>query len=278
MQINQNVQDIFAKANMLRETLKSQEVEKEKPQENKEKIETPVGMYVGVTGIKIKENGTITKDHYLDKLSVDESAYRNLQLTEEEVKAVSYSLKRQSSGINSVVPMRCNGDSCPFKNNCPYFAIGKAPIGKACLPETQLIHYWTEQYIDEFNVNPSNITEVHMVSELAEFNVYEMRITKHLAENHPILLQDVVVGIDANGNVIENQEISRAFELKDRIKKNRMKVLEALMATRKEKLKLVSEVVGGNSTSAKMHDLKQKMEELARQIKGTKIIDAEIVG
>jgi hypothetical protein len=154
-------------------------------------------------------------------------------------------------------------------------AIGKPPLAKPCLVESQLIHYWTEQYIDEFNVDPSNITELHMVSELAEFNIYEMRVTKYLAENHPTLLQDVVVGVDASGNVIENQDISKAFELKDRIKKNRMKVLEALMATRKEKMKVVSEVVGGGNTMTKLSELKSKISELSSQMKTMKAVDAD---
>ena len=59
------------------------------------------------------------------------------------------------------------------------------------------------------------------------------------------------MGIDNTGTVIENQEISKAFDLKDRIKRNRMKVLESLMATRKEKMKVISEVVGGSSSSQK---------------------------
>lgn len=160
-------------------------------------------------------------------------------------------------------------------HNCPYMAIGKPPLMKPCLVESQLIHYWTEQYIDEFNVDPANITELHMVSELAEFNVYEMRVTKYLAENHPTLLQDIVVGVDANGNVIENQDVSKAFELKDRIKKNRMKVLEALMATRKERLKVVSEVIGGGNTMTKLSELKAKMAELSSQVKTMKAVDAD---
>ncbi len=276
MEMNKNVKDIFAKANAIRERAKL-----DIPKENTRIIETvPVqdnspARYVGITGIQIREDGTITKASYLKNLEIDTTLYQNMNFTEEEVKALTYSMKRQSSGINSAVPIRCTGDTCPFKVSCPYMAIGKPPLMKPCLVESQLIHYWTEQYIDEFNVDPANITELHMVSELAEFNVYEMRVTKYLAENHPTLLQDIVVGVDANGNVIENQDVSKAFELKDRIKKNRMKVLEALMATRKERLKVVSEVIGGGNTMTKLSELKAKMAELSSQVRTMKVVDAD---
>lgn len=276
MEMNKSVKDIFAKANAIREKAKLEEPKKIVVEQLEMPAQTnAVARHVGVTGIHIRNDGTITKNDYLKKLELDPSMYSNMNFTEEEVMALTYAIKRQSSGINSAVPIRCSGDMCPFKASCAYMAIGKPPLAKPCLVESQLIHYWTEQYIDEFNVDPSNITELHMVSELAEFNIYEMRVTKYLAENHPTLLQDVVVGVDASGNVIENQDISKAFELKDRIKKNRMKVLEALMATRKEKMKVVSEVVGGGNTMTKLSELKSKISELSSQMKTMKAVDAD---
>ncbi len=159
--------------------------------------------------------------------------------------------------------------------NCPYHQIGKAPVGQGCLLEAQLIHYWTEQYLNEFDVDPASVTEMHMVSELAEFNIYEMRITKYLAEHHPTLMQDVVTGIDANGNVFQNQEISRAFDLKERIKKNRMKVLESLMATRKDKVKIIAAISDKDNSMSRLADLKTKIDDLASKMKQSKIIDGE---
>lgn len=281
MELNKNVQEIFAKANAIREQAKTEIVAKNKPvaaveqstpMPSQNKIPT---VYVGLSGILIKEDGTITKDGYLRRLQVDNELYANMKFTEEEIKQVAYAMKRQSSGINSAVPLKCTGDLCAFKNSCPYMAIGKPPLAKPCLVEAQLIHYWTEQYLEEFNVDPHNITEMHMVSELAEFNIYEMRVTKYLAENHPTLMQDFMVGVDPNGNVISNQDISRAYELKDRIKKSRMKVLDALMATRKEKLKIISTISGSSDSTSKLSDLKNKIMDLSKQVGKMQATDAE---
>ncbi len=276
LEYNDKVKDIFSQAKALRDRIPESKkipiVKEELP-----KQENLPARYQGLSGIKIREDGTITKTNYLDLLNVDEDKYGHLTFSEAEIKQISNQMKRLTTGINAAVPIRCTGDQCAFKNSCPYFQIGKPPLGQSCLVEAQLIHYWTEQYLEEFNVDPNHITEMHLVSELAEFNIYEMRITKYLAENHQTLLQDVMTGVDPNGNIIQNQEISRAFDLKERIKKNRMKVLEALMATRKEKLKVIATVSEKTSSSSKMADLKSKIFELSKQVEKMKVVDGEVI-
>ena len=88
-------------------------------------------------------------------------------------------------------------------------------------------------------------------------------------------MQDFMVGVDPNGNVISNQDISRAYELKDRIKKSRMKVLDALMATRKEKLKIISTISGSSDSTSKLSDLKNKIMDLSKQVGKMQATDAE---
>ena len=144
--------------------------------------------------------------------------------------------------------------------------IANGIITHNCLVESQLIEYWMAQYFEEFDVNPQRITEVHLISELAELDIYEMRVTKYLAENHQALLQEVMTGVDPAGNVISNLEVSRAFDLKERLKKQRMKVLEALMATRKEKIKAIVGVTTGTDTASRISELKEKLEKLNRDV------------
>lgn len=147
-----------------------------------------------------------------------------------------------------------------------------------CLIEKQLIEYWTKEYMEEFNVDINNTTEVLMVSELAEFNIYEKRITQHLSEKHQDLLQDFCMGFDANGNEIVNKDISKAWELKEKIKTKRMKVLEALMATRKERVKIKIEEKSGNSASEQIGSLRKKIDEMQRTISQIRTVDADIAG
>lgn len=233
--------------------------------------------FVTLTGIEVSPTGEISKTKYFDMISVDSSKYNDITFSPEEAKSISMSLRRMSTGINAAIPMNCTGNQCPFARTCPYVEINKAPLGRPCLVESQLVEYWTKQFIEEFEVDLANITELHLVSELAEFNIYEKRITQYLADRHPTLMQDVISGVDPAGNIIENQEISRAFDLKERIKRNRMKVLESLMATRKERVKLKLETNQGNSTAEKMSDLKRKLQSVQEDIAKMQPIEGKIV-
>lgn len=151
-------------------------------------------------------------------------------------------------------------------HNCPYYAVGKAPVGQPCIVETQLVHYWTQKYLEEFEVSHARLTEIHLVGELAEFDIYEMRATKLLAEKYPTMMQEIFIGFDSDGNAISNEDISRVFELKERIKKSRLKILETLMATRKERAKAVINAVAAESST--LSALKDKIESISRDIGG----------
>lgn len=149
-------------------------------------------------------------------------------------------------------------------HNCPYYQERKAPVGLPCLVETNLVHYYTSLYIEEFDVDPTRVTEMHLVGELAELDIYEIRATKIIAEKHPTMLQDTVMGFDGDGNPIINEDISKVFDLKERLKKSRMKILETLMATRKERAKATIPVLNQETTSA---SLKTKLDMILRTIK-----------
>lgn len=253
------------------EELKELEVklaEEEKPKE--------IVPYVTFSGIRMTEDGQLTKGNFLKKLDLDPEQYQDVKLTPQQAKKVERSLKSMSAGISSVVPMTCTGPQCGFKNTCPLFQAGAAPVARACPIEAQLLQYWIEQYITEFDVDFNSPTEVRMVSEIAEFDVYEMRVTKYLAENHQNLLQDVTI-YNMDGSTSVNTEISKAFDLKERIKRNRMKVLDALVATRKDKVKIVSETIKGNSTAERINELKAKIDSITGDIKKIDYVDVEVV-
>lgn len=155
--------------------------------------------------------------------------------------------------------------------------ISNGIITHNCLPEKQLILFWTEQYMDEFSVEMSNFTEVHLVGELVEYNIMEMRATKHLAEKYPTMLQEVTTNVTQMGDEIVNEEIARVFELKERIKKGRMKVLEALSATRKEKAKLNIDKGNNSSTADQLADIRKKLEQYKNDVDSLDPIDAEVI-
>ena len=149
-----------------------------------------------------------------------------------------------------------------------------------CLVEVNLLHFYTTQYLNEFDVDPSRITEMHLVGELAELDIYEMRSTKLIAEKYPTMISDVVMGFDSEGTPLINEDISKVFDLKERLKKSRMKILETLMATRKERVKSaiaaagVGEVRTISSLYDKLESIKVSMSSMKESRSGD-IIDGE---
>lgn len=156
-------------------------------------------------------------------------------------------------------------------HNCPYFLEGVAPVNLSCLVELQLIEYWMEKYQAEFNVEDNSITDMHMIARLCEYDIYDMRVTRYLAETDPTLLTDFISSYDENNNPISNKAASAAFEVKERIDKLRSKTLKELMATREAKAKFESTVSNNVNSVLNMATMKQRLEEVIRA--NTKVVN-----
>lgn len=160
-------------------------------------------------------------------------------------------------------------------HNCPLVAENKAPIGKDCLIEVNLIKYWMSKYVQEFNVDPNSLTDLHMVAKLCEYDILEMRASKYLKSSDTTLLTDFITAYDEQGNPISNKTISPAFELKERIDRMRSKTLKELVATREAKLKII-DTQNKVKSSNTLADLKEQLDTLIKNRPSTRdIIDIE---
>lgn len=148
-------------------------------------------------------------------------------------------------------------------HNCPYYAEGVAPVNLPCLVERDLISYWMEKYINQFNVEEESLTDMHMISRLCEYDIYDMRLSRYLAEHDQTLLADFITSFDEDGKPITNKTVSAAFEIKERIDKSRSKTLKELAATReaKQKIAVAEQVSSGLDLSA----LKDMLAEIHRK-------------
>ena len=75
-----------------------------------------------------------------------------------------------------------------------------------------------------------------------------------------------VVAVDSSGNAIQAETIAKAWELKERIKSRRDKILKQLMATRDAKVKLKAIQTNQQQVSVlqQMASIKEKMEQMAK--------------
>ena len=224
---------------------------------------------VRLDGLALTEEGKLTKTKLFNFLKIDVEDYSDIALTEEQAKLVSNHLRHMSTGLNAVVPIFCGGkDKCPFHRSCPFVKIDKVPIARICPVEASLLKLWTEAYIREFDVDPTNFSELAMIQELAELDIYDWRATFLLREGDgQTLMQQQPVGVDADGNPILQTQVHQAWEVKERIKNRKLKILEALVGTRQQKYKRDAALKQKSESdpSTEMAALRAKLEALRQQ-------------
>lgn len=159
-------------------------------------------------------------------------------------------------------------------HNCPYYQMGKAPVGRECLLEVMLAEYWTERYIEDLGIDLNSISEVHYLSRLVEISILEERLGKYISINQPEMMMDVVTAVDDEGNEITNKASSISFEQKERLDRSKMKILESLSATRKEKLKLKQEEssVNNNNTFIGINERLAQLQKSFEDSKNVRVV------
>jgi len=259
------------------------EVKEEEPREEKLGCMSKKKEFFSLCGIAIAEGETI-KSKLFSFLKLDPDEYGDIVLSAEDARTVhSRLIGVKWGGAAAKVPLMCGGaEVCPFADECPFVEINKVPVGRKCPIEKELIAYWVSKYMDEFEVDPMNQSEVSLITELAELDIYDYRASLILSQaENADMMQEIVVGVNADGNPIYNEDIHKSFELKERVKRRKQLILESLVGTRKEKYKrdaaLKKRSEDDPSTQAaslkkKMDEMREKTADLAKPV-GEEIID-----
>lgn len=188
------------------------------------------------------------------------------ELTSEELISLKNGMRRLSTGLRASIPIKCYGDSCPFKNECPFFKMQKMPLGKPCPVEAMLMDTYTKRYLDEFEVESDSISEVTTMTMLAATHIMEMRAFITLGkDDDPDGFIINVVGFNNNDEPIQQIQEHPAFNMIERAWRWRRNLLESLVGTRKEKYKqmaaLKERTAASPSTAAA--DLKAKIDKMS---------------
>lgn len=159
-------------------------------------------------------------------------------------------------------------------HNCELYKMNKAPVGAPCIYEQLFLKDKTEAYFEEFDVTSDKVSEMHMVAELAELDLYERRATQMLSITDQDLSQEIIAGFTEGGGPIIKDDVSRYFSIKERIKKQRHKILESLLATKKERAKVVNQINSNNNTNNE--SVKDKLDMILSQVTSGKYVDPSV--
>lgn len=163
-------------------------------------------------------------------------------------------------------------------HNCPYFKEDLHELGEDCLVEEQLVQYWTQKYADELEVDYNSISEMHMISNLVEITIMEVRMNNYLAINDQALMMEFIASVDPQGNILSNKGASVALDIKERLQRQKLKLLETLNNTREKKAKLIIET-GSAVNKENSKNLLNKLDKLYNKLNnndGPQTIDAEV--
>jgi hypothetical protein len=237
--------------------------------ENDEKeVKDPVEV-VKFSGLARHESGKLTRHNYFKFLRNDLDDYTDLDFSPEEAQKVHMHLLKMSTGSAAMTPMYCGGEICPFKRRCVFYEMGKAPLGRQCLVEVELMKQWVVDYMEEFDVDPQNFTEVAYANELAEIMILERRLNMNLAKaDNAELVIDATVGVDREGDAIIQKQVSPFMELKDKLARRRSNIIKLMVGDRQEKYKKEAalKVKLDSDPSGKMSKMRGQLENLHRQL------------
>jgi len=210
---------------------------------------------------------------FFKAVQYDLDDYSNIGFTEEQSKKMGQHLHKLTTGAVAIVPLICGGDICPFSKRCPLHAMGKSPVNLACLLEVQMLKYWICQYLEEYQVNPDNFTEVGYCNELAEIEIYLWRLNNNLAKpENASLIVNQPVGADRQGNPILQQDVSPFMEMKEKLYARKSKIIKLMVGDRQERYKKEAALKQreDKDSSSKQAEIRRKIEELTRRLDNNK--------
>lgn len=198
----------------------------------------PEGAIVKLDGTIEHTDGSITNTQLFDFLQIDLDDYSDIELTAEEAQRFANHVRRMKTGVSAFLPKLCPGpEKCLMRKRCPLTE--RFPIGRACPLEVGYIKEKTRNYIEALSVKADNPYEMALINNLVELDVMEYRANIALSDDSEdgsrLLRKDYHE--TKTGALVEMVGPHPLLEVKERIQRKRLQILESFTATRKEEYK-----------------------------------------
>lgn len=238
--------------------------------------------YLSKAGITVRnEGGVLRKTDFWDVAAGSMDDYSDLRYPPEVAQRINKHLAGLKTGMSAAVPIVCGGHICPFIERCPLNGLPESqfPLKRQCIVERELVLHLKRQYIEELQVDPLSQTELSIVDILVAIDIYMYRANVRLAvgedgEWGKNLLREETVGVVP----IQNRELTKVIihpivELIDRMFSRKMKILDSMVATRREKWKkdlALGGVSKDDDFSKTQASLKRKLESSTTKVDTSK--------
>ena len=210
-----------------------------------------------VDGTKVKKDGTEESSNFFDVLDLPVGDYSKIEMTPEQAIKLRNLAIRMKFGTSAMMPLKCLGGSkCPIKL-CP-FTKEQWPIGQPCPLETRFVQVKTKSYVEDLGIDFDSPTEMSLINRLVELDLMDFRANAGLSsdDDAQTLLQRIVSSSGEFTN--EMLAVHPLVEIKDKHHRQRMQILESLVATRKERYKKAASLKKNDDEDAAHHLAKMK--------------------
>ncbi len=136
-------------------------------------------------------------------------------------------------GMLAQVPMVCRGERCPYVSTC-YVSPEERPVNGRCPIEIATILALFDRYCRHLDIGEEDIVDLTLVKELIDLDIQLLRADHYMAAR-PEFVEEVPVFVTEDGLVYTKPEVSKAVEYKERLRKERHRILQLLNSTRKDK-------------------------------------------
>lgn len=169
-----------------------------------------------------------------------------------------------SSGNFAVMPRICTGlATCPMSHVCP-FALN-LPLKLQCPVEQRVVMDKMNGLLEELNTDSYQKTEFMLINRVVELELLDFRVTSALAgPAYQDMMVETITGSTNTGDFIKNEVLNPFFELKERISREKMKLLAVLVRTPQEKYKKKAALkeVTGDTYATKIANMNKKLMDL----------------
>jgi len=196
-----------------------------------------------------------------------------ITLTPKEAKKLVMYLTALRHGFSASAPMICTAEQCPYSSKCPLGTNNSYPIGKECPLESTIIEMWYNDYVKELGIDPESKVDGALVGDLVFWEILEKRATEELAKK-PEIIQKNLAGFTETKEGMKpfyRDEMNQIINFLEKAQRQKLKIMNALIATREAKAKDVNRVMADPSTYASK--LLEKARELTRRAADAGLID-----
>lgn len=147
-------------------------------------------------------------------------------------KLVSKHLNSVKTGLNSIYPIPCKKDQCPYGDSCIALQNNlEPPYGEPCVMETYKIEQLLIGYARDFDIDSASATDQILIKELVQLDLLMDRCQILMAKEGDVL-QNVNMGVTDDGEVYTQPVVSRYLDAYERCSKRRQSLLNEMLGTR----------------------------------------------